>query len=81
MAYKHILHNLDCECGYKMFVLDREKSGEVKPWQLDCQTTDNPRADDRDQYCRVYRIGSGRERLGTQVRRYAGQSIEGVLSE
>jgi hypothetical protein len=35
MVYKHILHKLDCECGFEMFVFDREKSGEVKPWQLD----------------------------------------------
>jgi hypothetical protein len=35
MAYKHTLHKLDCECGFEMFVLDREKSEEVKPWQLE----------------------------------------------
>jgi hypothetical protein len=35
MAYKHILHKLDCQCGCEMFVFDREKSAEVEPWQLD----------------------------------------------
>ena len=35
MAYKQVLQEYDCECGFKAFVLNREKSGEVKDWQIE----------------------------------------------